>query len=359
MEVLVSLKKLTTKPMDKLFILDFNTTNPIGFEWACLLTKSGRDIEYVHKNKLAIPAFSPFKLKETKWNDFSSKHISKNSKNIVFLPWLPPRKEFFKFSKTMYHLRVHRILWLDHNPTIERSVSGVALQFLRKTKNKKFIRIVHESVKDLFERSKINILPHPIFFNYISDRILNKVNVNKVPSILYFGRICRQKGADLLPEILSNLDNFLNLEKIKLEFTIIGQIDSLEPELFNALKDLNLNSIALKLKVSSSLIPEQELLNELIQCDLVFAPYRDITESGTASLALALSKPVFFVSSSIPNSLNNPGIRELVSRCDLNSNFIPDLVKAVTRKNKELDKNLIADLQSQYISSFTRLLDFQ
>jgi glycosyltransferase involved in cell wall biosynthesis len=359
MEVLVSLKKLLTKQMDKLFILDFNTTNPIGFEWACLLTKSGRDIEYVYKNKSAITANSPPKLRETKWNDFSSKYIFKNSKNIIFLPWLPPRKEFFKLLKTVYQLRAQSILWLDHNPTTYRFASGVVLQFLRKTENKKFIRIVHESVKDLFESSKISILPHPIFFNYASDRILNKVNINKVSNILYFGRICRQKGADLLPEILSNLDNFLYLEKIKLEFTVIGQIDSLQPELLNALKDLNLNSIDLKLKVSSTQIPEQELLNELNRCDLVFAPYRNITESGTASLALALSKPVFFVSSSIPSSLDHPSIRELVSRFDLNSNFIPDLVKAVTRKNKELDKNLIADFQSQYVSSFNKLLDFQ
>jgi glycosyltransferase involved in cell wall biosynthesis len=345
--------------MDKLFILDFNNTNPIGFEWACLLTKSGRDIEYVYKNKSVMPTYNAFKLKEIMWKNFSSKHLFKHSKNIIFLPWMPPRKEFFRLLLTVYQLRAHNILWLDHNPISQRAKNGIVLKFLRKTKNKKFIRIVHGGVKDKFRNNNTYVLPHPIFFNYVSTRILNKTNVNTIPSILYFGRICRQKGADLLPDILSNLDNFLNLKKTKIKFTVIGQIDALEPELFNVLKDLNLNSIDFRLKVNSTLIPEQELLNELIQCDLVFAPYRSITESGTASLALALSKPVFFVSSSIPTSLDHPSTRELVARFDPDSNFITDLVEAVTKKNKKLDKNLIADFESQYISSFDRVLDFQ
>ena len=94
--------------------------------------------------------------------------------------------------------------------------------------------------------------------------------------ILFFGRIERYKGVDVLLKSLSYL-------KKEYKLTIAGKATL---EFSKKIKKLA------NVRLIDKYIPQNELIKLFRKCALVALPYRDGTQSGVVSLAYAFNKPV-------------------------------------------------------------------
>lgn len=100
-------------------------------------------------------------------------------------------------------------------------------------------------------------------------------------NILFFGRIEAYKGVRYL---LSAFKKYIESGRDKIEITIAGK-GFIETDIV----DLN-NTKGLHIK--NYFIPEQQLVEELVNCDVVICPYTDATQSGVIMSSFALCKPV-------------------------------------------------------------------
>ena len=340
-----------------IFIFDFNNTNPLGVEWALILSKTNNYITYVYKSNDSIETKRIDQVRSIAWESFRSRDFIKFSRKIVFLPWLPSRNQIPRLMMVLLRLRGVKVLWIDHNPIISRSTPGIIVWLLRKLKIKSVRRVVHRGVKDdFFSKSTLDVL-HPVFFNYTETLKLPSKEINSVPNVLYFGRICKQKGADYLPEFLSKLDDYLVLKSERIKFSVVGTIDYKEPWILESISKLKLKSIELEIKASKQNVPEKYLIKKIHEADLVFAPYAHLTESGTASLAISQFIPVFFVGESAPFSLRLDVFRGFVvvaaKNSDINSIFYHTLI----RTYQKLPYETVIHLEAQYILAFDQIMD--
>jgi len=340
-----------------IFIFDFNTTNPLGLEWALILSKINRNIIYVYSCNHSVTDWAASQITFVNWESFQSSKFATNSSKILFFPWLPPRNQILRLIKVLSQLKKNKILWLDHNPLHSRSNRGILIWLLRKIKTKNIRRVVHRGVKDnYFSKNTLDIL-HPIFFNYSRNFYLPKKVSKLTPNVLYFGRICKQKGAEYLPYFLSKLDEFLTLRNYRLKFSIVGAVDQKERWILDSICTLKLQFIELEIIVDEKNVDEKYLMKKLICSDLIFAPYIQLTESGTAALAISKFKPVFFVGEYAPFSLQLEEVRNFVIVAKKNEEIYSIFFESLTRSYRKLSDETIEILQAQYNLSFYQALD--
>jgi glycosyltransferase involved in cell wall biosynthesis len=100
-----------------------------------------------------------------------------------------------------------------------------------------------------------------------------------IPGFLFFGRIERYKGLDVLFEALGHL------EAIGLECNIVVAGQGLLPALPLKLERVRLVCI-------NRFIADEEVRSLFSGCDAVLVPYVDATQSGVVPMAYAFGKPV-------------------------------------------------------------------
>ena len=340
-----------------IFIFDFNTTNPLGLEWALILSKVNKNIIYVYSCNRLNTDWAASQITSVNWKSFQSAKFANNSGKILFLPWLPPRNQILRMVKVLFQLKKIKILWLDHNPIYSRSNRGILIWFLRKIKTVNIRRVVHRGVKDnYFSKNTLDIL-HPIFFNYSSNFNLPDRVSKLTPNVLYFGRICKQKGAEYLPYFLSKLDEFLMVRNYRIKFSIVGTVDQKGRWILDLISTLKLLFIELEIIADEKNVNEKHLMEKLNYCDLIFAPYTQLTESGTAALAISQFKPVFFVGRYAPFSLQLEEVRNFVIVAKNNDEIYSIFFESLMRSYQKLSGETIQSLQARYILSFEQALD--
>lgn len=340
-----------------IFIFDFNTTNPLGLEWALILSKINRNIIYVYSCNRSMIDFAAIQINSVNWESFQSARFANNSSKILFLPWLPPRNQILRLVKVLFQLKKIKILWLDHNPIYSRSNRGILIWLLRKIKTINIRRVVHRGVKDdYFSKNTLDIL-HPIFFNYSSTFNLPDRVSKFTPNVLYFGRICKQKGAEYLPYFLSKLNEFLMLRNYRINFSIVGTVDQKELWILDSINTLKLQFIELEIIADDKNVNEKYLMEKLNCCNLIFAPYIQLTESGTAALAISQFKPVFFVGEYAPFSLQLEEVRNFVIVAKKNDEIYSIFFESLMKSYQKLSDEAIESLQARYILSFDQALD--
>ena len=100
-------------------------------------------------------------------------------------------------------------------------------------------------------------------------------NSNK-PTLLFFGRVSRYKGVDLLMESMKQVD-----ETKYNKLIIAGKWDYAVPEHYNGDK----------IEIVNEWLTNDEKLNYLSQADMMLFPYLEATQSGVATLAINYQKP--------------------------------------------------------------------
>ncbi|MCX7727030.1 MAG: glycosyltransferase family 4 protein [Chitinispirillaceae bacterium] len=111
-------------------------------------------------------------------------------------------------------------------------------------------------------------------FNHKGFAINNKIR------LLFFGRILKYKGID----ILINSYSMMLEEGIDVSLTIAGE-GPIDAELLEKAKKLEVNLI-------NRWLNEEELLRLLEETDIVVIPYKQASQSGPASIATSLGVPV-------------------------------------------------------------------
>ncbi len=294
--------------LPKFLLFDFNPINPLGFEWAHILSKSNNLLTYIYNDD--FDQIRPTQtLSQIPWSSFRTKHI--NQEIILFLPWFPRRIYFIKLIFFWLLNRFPRIIWIDHNFGQTRDNSGLVLFFLRKFKSKRFIRTIHSSYSG---NLSLGGLLHPIFFNYVEylKPLLNKNFDLRSAQIILFGRINSQKGIDMIPEITERLaESMRSINKV-IKIIIVGTSRMYLDPILAEIDALDCPFVVVERKISSSPISELDLAAQIYESNLVIAPYRELTASATVSLAIAFDKPVILMGETYPDGIDSAKIKEFI-----------------------------------------------
>jgi len=137
-----------------------------------------------------------------------------------------------------------------------------------------------------------------------------------LPRFLFFGRIQKYKGVDDLLAAFTAMP-----ADVAAHLTIAGQCD--DPALRSRLDALARRGGA-SITVRLERVPEEEVAQLLAAADVVVLPFRQVTTSGSAMLALAHERPLI-----VPDL---PGLAELPDSAVLRySGGVPGLIAALIR----------------------------
>jgi len=129
------------------------------------------------------------------------------------------------------------------------------------------------------KKSRIAVIRHghlEIFKNFQKHRVNENSN-----NILFFGRIWKYKGLDILIEVANTIAN----ENPELEFTIAGAGEDINVYRQNVKSNANII-------FENRRIPNKEVGIFFDRASMVVLPYIEATQSGVIPLAYAYSKPV-------------------------------------------------------------------
>ncbi len=247
------------------------------------LKKEGIDVSYMKSFHYSTP-FNFIKTVFLRLFGYNIIHIHW----VYVFPFVFLMKLYVKFSKVLGY----KIVWTIHNihsheydqKDILKSrwfYNNVDYKFIHYKSNidilKKTLEVDEKNLKVIYLPSFEEVYPNDI----------SKADARKKLGIpldkkiaLCFGQIRTYKGVDIFQEAVELLDDeYYGL--------IVGEIRN--KELFKQIKIAsagNSNIMIVPRRVS-----DEEVQIYLNACDVVVAPYRDITTSGVASLAYAFSRP--------------------------------------------------------------------
>lgn len=187
-----------------------------------------------------------------------------------------------------------KIFYIKHNPSVFTSLASkiynLALEKIDQTliKNSDYIYTLSYSVKHEI-LTTYNLPSYKVYnFNLGAHSILCDKVVHKgfyrdsILRLLFFGRILEYKGIDILVdsyEILKKRSSNFNLE-----LTIAGE-GFIDNKLLQRIKTLGI-------RLMNYWINDDDLCRLLSETDIIVIPYREASQSGPASIAVALGIPV-------------------------------------------------------------------
>jgi Glycosyltransferase len=143
-----------------------------------------------------------------------------------------------------------------------------------------YSNFMKESIKKYVSNKTIEVLPLGIYSD-LCPKFEKKFNPNKESlDVLFFGRLENYKGIDTLIKAYE----ILKKEHLKIKLTIAGR-GKIDKDLENKINEL---SIIFK----NYWISNEELCQLIENCDVLVAPYKNATQSGIISVALAYGVPI-------------------------------------------------------------------
>ena len=177
------------------------------------------------------------------------------------------------------------------------------------------MRLVERKIGEIKWRKYI--IPHGLI-RYHGLKI--KKQINDIPVILFFGRIIKYKGVELLIEAIPKLH-------VKAKIIIAGK----------KYYDIKFPDLPL-LTVIGKWLTNDEVVQLINQADILVLPYNEATQSGVITLGIAAHVPII--------TTDVGGLREQLANgglyVDLNSTAI-----ALTIDNLLTDRTLYTDLQAR------------
>jgi glycosyltransferase involved in cell wall biosynthesis len=137
-----------------------------------------------------------------------------------------------------------------------------------------------ESIKKYVSNKRIEVLPLGIHSD-LCPKLEKKFNLNKeCLEVLFFGRLENYKGIDTLVRAYE----ILKKENLKIKLTIAGR-GKIDKDLENKINELGII-------FKNYWISNEELCQLIENCDVLVAPYKNATQSGMVSVALAYGVPI-------------------------------------------------------------------
>ena len=195
--------------------------------------------------------------------------------NDLWAPFIFPRLKIFLRVKTIHDVGIHEGNNSLFNKWWNKSNFKNADKFV--ILSKKFIPALEE--RGIMQEN-IAVIPHAGFDYYLNLGKHNECNNNR-KRLLFFGRIDKYKGLDLLlkamPKVIASYPDVI--------LYIVGNGD------LNPYKGLIMD-IKDNVEVHNRWIKDDEVSDFVENSDIVVLPYTHATQSGVIPLAYAFSKPV-------------------------------------------------------------------
>lgn len=206
--------------------------------------------------------------------------VSQFSPDVIYYPffhlWLPLISKWFKRKPQVY---------TSHDPVLHSGENGVVYSYLQTLLLKRSKRVIilsssfkEQLIKKGIEQDRIDVIPHGIFDYYGNLKAVKRQSHE--PRILFFGRLVKYKGLDVLLESFSLIEK--EIPNVKLRIVCNG--------------DIKPYTRALKLSDGIELIhawvPDHEVAQHFIESDILVCPYKDASQSGAIPVAYALKIPV-------------------------------------------------------------------
>ena len=220
---------------------------------------------------------------------------------------------FFLFCK----INKHKVIWTVHNLKPHANGSGFRWSLFKKVIKKNIQRFIllnkysqHEFIR-VFDvnPNKVQITRHYLYKPTV--KIIKSRKNNLGCELLYFGILDFYKG------LLETISEFAQHQKSGLRLKIIGE--PINEEFKNALISATENIDNIELDIG--FCEENKLQIEILSCDYVFLPYKNITNSGALLYALSMGKTVITTKN---------GLTE-----ELQFDFGPDRIKTFKQGNKK------------------------
>lgn len=210
-----------------------------------------------------------------------AKIIKKENPDYIYIPmgdmWNPfvlPLISKYKIIYTIHDVNPHEG---------EKSVYKVIIHKISPKYKQRFIVLSEKSKKILLEKgipsSDIEVIPHAAFTVY-GTASSRRTQENRSFKILFFGRIIKYKGLEVLLNALKDIPNDLDIS-----LRIAGSGD------LTPYQDL-LKYNERKIELFHQWISDEDVAKYFKDVDVVVLPYTDASQSGVIPLAYAFSNPV-------------------------------------------------------------------
>lgn len=265
------------------------------------------------------------------WRKIIRKIKNEGYENIILTWWNVIHYPFYLYL--IANLNETKFLVISHN-LAGHSKNNLYRAISKKILNFRKIRYIfhHEYIN--YKNNKYIELPMPLHgFN-----LHPKLKTNERLTILFFGFIRGYKGVDKLLDFIKSSD-------LDVECIIAGE------------NWIGLNSEIENIKFINHYIPDQDLVNLVVNADLLFFPFNEITGSGSLSLGIYYDKPIITTFNSTSRNLINhledgflieneefgSSLKEFIDQCK-NKEFLENLKSNAGQRNKYLFSDFANDL---------------
>lgn len=174
-----------------------------------------------------------------------------------------------------------------HDVEIHDGVKSFYMKFIHKMQFKqaeKYVILSNRFIENLLvkhiERAQICVIPHA-GFAYYKNFQQNTNRISENPIVLFFGRIVKYKGLDLL---LKSMQKVIQVNPhISLRIAGNGSLDLYKDKINNLKKNV---------EIFNQWISDEDVPQYFTDVDVVILPYTHATQSGVIPLSYAFSKPV-------------------------------------------------------------------
>lgn len=282
----------------KIAVWDPNGVNPYGSEVAAVLQRAGCDVELWttvdSSQATAVP---------TKRRLASARATTKTAYGLTRRAMLPTiffisvvvqqRRPVITWSRGAYESLLFRVLAsarplivVDHNPVLERRERGVRHGAFQKLLARASVVVQHSQkwADPSGENSRANIAVarHPSYRVWTAHHnVSRKYRDDDRPRLLYLGALRKDKGLEELIAILDGLDE----TEFSVHVLATGSEEASE-------KLVRFKSSSIEISVSDRWHPDNAVAQALSESDVLIAPYKAATVSGTVNMALTVGLDV-------------------------------------------------------------------
>jgi len=254
--------------------------------------------ESLEKRGIKVKLMPPFHY-ATPFNFMRLIFLKLKKYNIIHVQWVYifPFIWFMKLFVNLSKKLGFKIIYTIHD------IHDSALQNRLSSKQKVIWMYIHSDYRFIHYKSNIYLLKkkfrikpknieiiyHPLFEESYPNKVNQKesrkwLSISEDKKVLLlFGKLSSYKGIEIFAKALQKLDN-------RYYGLMVGR--KWDTYLVEEIKKLNLKN----LKIIDKYIPDEELQYYFNACDVVVAPYLDITTSGIVLLAYSFAKPVITTS---------------------------------------------------------------
>jgi len=209
------------------------------------------------------------------------KQLKKNNTDKIFITHFHLWAVFLVSFKKIFRFEI--VYGVHENPFTNKEKSSFFVKkleqfiFLKADRIVFYSNFLKDQMFDLVDDRQYGVLP---LGRYESEKLSLKKETTSGLKLLFFGRIEKYKGLDLL------VNSFDEIKKrgcgVSLTIAGRGQIDS------GTMMKIKNNGIRLINRWLSDL----ELEDIILEHDLIILPYREASQSGVVSMSFGLNKPV-------------------------------------------------------------------